>query len=459
MKIPVKALIFCWLTFVASAIYAHPGGHYSKADYFNTWQLANGKTVKGNFSMSVNNMVILEQAEGKFIAVPLSQLSSRYQTLAKIKINRLKRLNEEMVNSPYQAHSQTGHRYLEPLIAIVFSFLILAIMFAIARHVSYHKKRATWGIGCTLLLTAWVFYAFKPDYLLIPKSNPDEMDLAFAPYKPSVATSWDALNFYVSSNGIPNHNMMVGIKNWQQQVPLPQNYTGPNSWTIPLQPVYAANPLSTKRNFMRGAVAIAVNGIPIFNALNNRGEDSFSIGELDQWGGHCGKGDDYHYHAAPLSLQAQSGLKPIAFCLDGFAVYGNKEPDGANMLPLDSCHGHVYKNGVYHYHGTTNYPYVIGALRGVVKMDDASLAPENQIMPQAFTTPLRPPTRPLRGAVITDFKKLAANSFMLSYQVEGKPAYIGYSWDDSNHYTFNYIDPAGTKTTETYVRKPRPPKR
>jgi hypothetical protein len=45
-------------------------------------------------------------------------------------------------------------------------------------------------------------------------------------------------------------------------VPIPQNYTGTNHWSIPLQPVYATTPMSTKTNFMKGAVAIAVNGIP-----------------------------------------------------------------------------------------------------------------------------------------------------------------------------------------------------
>ena len=122
---------------------------------------------------------------------------------------------------------------------------------------------------------------------------------------------------------------MIGITSWQQQVPISQPYTDNNSWSIPLQPAYATTPLSTKTNLMKGAVAIAVNGIPIFNALNNRGEDSYLIGELDNWGGHCGRGDDYHYHAAPLHLSTVNGLKPIAFAVDGFPVYGVKEPDGS----------------------------------------------------------------------------------------------------------------------------------
>lgn len=98
------------------------------------------------------------------------------------------------------------------------------------------------------------------------------MDSAFNDFKPAIVTRYDDQYYYVASSGIPAHNMMVGITSWQQQVPIPQAYTGSNSWSIPLQPVYASVPLSTKTNLMKGAVAIAVNGIPIFNALNNRGK-------------------------------------------------------------------------------------------------------------------------------------------------------------------------------------------
>ena len=64
--------------------------------------------------------------------------------------------------------------------------------------------------------------------------------------------------------------MMVGITNWQQQVPINKNYTSENSWAIPLHPKMAENPLSTKTNLLKGAIAVAVNGIPIFNPLNNK---------------------------------------------------------------------------------------------------------------------------------------------------------------------------------------------
>jgi hypothetical protein len=78
--------------------------------------------------------------------------------------------------------------------------------------------------------------------------------------------------------------------------------------------------------------------------------DALLDGQLDQWGGHSGRADDYHYHTAPLHLDAQTpDILPIAFALDGFAIYGSLEPDGAPMLPLDTNHGHFDAAGVYHY--------------------------------------------------------------------------------------------------------------
>ena len=66
---------------------------------------------------------------------------------------------------------------------------------------------------------------------------------------------------YVGSNGLPDHNMMVGITAWQQQVPLPQNYTGANAWQIPLAPMPAREPRSIKGQFLRGAMDGAAAGV------------------------------------------------------------------------------------------------------------------------------------------------------------------------------------------------------
>jgi hypothetical protein len=151
--------------------------------------------------------------------------------------------------------------------------------------------------------------------------------------------------------------------------------------------VIAATPVPVNpQHFIRGALALAVNGIPIFNPFTNTGVDALVDGQLDNFGGHSGRADDYHYHIAPLSLYSQtSPTMPIAFGLDGFPIYGSKEPDGSDMKALDANHGHYGSNGVYHYHGTTAYPYMIGSMVGKVT-EDATM----QIIPQATATPVRP---------------------------------------------------------------------
>ena len=216
------------------------------------------------------------------------------------------------------------------------------------------------------------------------------MAAAFAPYS-NVSTRFDSTYFYVESNSIPDHQMMVGIRTWNAQVPIPVSYTGTNAWSIPLQPQYAENPLSIETDFQRGAIAIAVNGVPIFNPINASGEHAKDLGELDDFGGHSGGAEDYHYHTAPLHLESTSGTKPIAYALDGFAIYGSLELDGSPMEPLDQYHGHEAADGSYHYHGTDEYPYLIGAMRGEVNLDRTFEAPNTQIEPQPRATPIRPP--------------------------------------------------------------------
>jgi hypothetical protein len=103
----------------------------------------------------------------------------------------------------------------------------------------------------------------------------------------------------------------------------------------------ATTPISARTALYRGAIALAVNGVPIFNALNNRGEDAYLAGELDEYGGHCGRGDDYHYHIAPVHLEKVVGKgKPIAYALDGFPIYGFTDADD-----LDAFNGRSRRMG------------------------------------------------------------------------------------------------------------------
>ncbi|NDC54005.1 MAG: YHYH protein [Planctomycetia bacterium] len=260
------------------------------------------------------------------------------------------------------------------------------------------------------------------------------------------ATRRDDRWLYVESNGIPDHPLMVGIRNWQQQVPLPQPYTGDNAWQIPLRPVPAKQPASTKNRFLRGAIALAVNGIPIFNPLNNRGEDALAIGELDDYGGHCGRADDYHYHVAPLHLEKVVGKgMPIAYALDGYPVYGSTEPDGSPMKPLDACGGHEDDAGGYHYHAIKKYPYLIGAFRGEVVERDG------QVDPQPRAQPVRPAQPPLRGATIVGYESLAPDTRKVVYEVGGRKGSVEYTVAGDGSAQFTFTDPSGQQTTESYT--------
>ncbi|MEA3207695.1 MAG: hypothetical protein QOE70_752 [Chthoniobacter sp.] len=297
-----------------------------------------------------------------------------------------------------------------------------------------------------------------------PASRPAQAAI-FEAFAPRVSVRWDARFLFVESNGLPSHGMMVGITNWQQQVPLPQPYTGANAWQIPLSPVPAKVPLSIKGRFLRGAIALAANGIPIFNPQNNRGEISGEIGELDQWGGHCGRADDYHYHAAPLHLESVVGKgRPIAYALDGYAIFGLAEPDGAKPAGLDALQGHTTAALGYHYHASTAYPYVQGGFHGEV------VEAGGQVDPQPRAQPIREALPPARGAKIVGFETPAENTFKLSYELAGEKRAVLYAVQADGKVAFEFQNGREGTTKQIYTpregdrpgggrppRKPGPP--
>ncbi|MEY3990959.1 MAG: hypothetical protein RI985_2040 [Chloroflexota bacterium] len=264
--------------------------------------------------------------------------------------------------------------------------------------------------------------------------------LGFESFADRVTTSRDDTYLYVESNGLPSHPMMIGIRSWQQQLPLAQTYRGTNAWKVPLHPHPAVNPISAQRALYRGAIAIAVNGVPIFNALNNRGDDAYLAGELDNWGGHAGRADDYHYHIAPLHLQAFLGAdQPIAYALDGYAIYGLLEANGSEPVGLDAFNGHIGPDGVYH------YPYINGGMYGEVTVQD------DQIEPQPRLDPIRQPQQPLPGAVVTDFIQHDATHSTLVYTLNGQAYSIDYEQTDST-LNLQFHDTSGDHTESYRIR-------
>lgn len=276
--------------------------------------------------------------------------------------------------------------------------------------------------------------------------SPTATATIFEPFAPRVRVRAESEFIFVESDGQPAHNMMVGITAWQQQVPLPQPYVGNNAWRIPLHPRPSATPVSIRNRFLRGAIALAANGIPIFNPQNNRGEVSFDIGELDQWGGHCGRADDYHYHIAPLHLQEEIGPgRPIACALDGYLIHGLTEPDGTAPQKLDAFNGHETSALGYHYHASHTYPFVNGGFHGVV------VEREEQVDPQPRAQGVRPALTALRGAKIVGFEgKPGASPSKLTYTVNGRPASVTYSDLGGGRWKFQFANADGTTREEIH---------
>lgn len=293
----------------------------------------------------------------------------------------------------------------------------------------------------------------------------DLLARTFVRFQPSVRFWWNAESFMVGSDGMPAHGMMEGITAWQRQIPVPTYYFGTNQWRLPVEPVEAAHPQPiTSQTFLQGAIALAANGIPIFNPANNRGEISALIGELDQWGGHCGRADDYHYHAAPLHLTNVLGSSlPIAFAMDGYPIYGLTEPDGAAPVGLDSFRGHTNALGYYHYHASLSMPFVNGGFHGEVSVmvstnGQGEVASQAGVQPRV--SPVRPSGTPLNGAALKTFSRLGPDQYQLLYSVPATaPATNSWTYSldrTSGILRVTYLDSSGLRTTNYPNWKPAP---
>ena len=301
-------------------------------------------------------------------------------------------------------------------------------------------------------------FVLTATYLAATPGTAPAFAAPFQAFPDKVKVRWDDSYLYVEAKGLPDHPMMTGIKSWQQQVPMPQDYVGASAWRIPLKPVPAKEPMSAKNHFLRGAIALAANGVPIFNALNNRGDDALLVGELDDFGGHCGRADDYHYHVAPLHLEKKVGKgKPIAIALDGYAIYGLTEPDGATPGGLDAFNGHETKALGYHYHASKKYPYINGGFHGEVREI------EGQVDPQPSAKKVRQADayfeeKAIKGALIKSFTiDAAGREHALTYTLNGRPAAVRYAPNADGSWTFQYENPDGTKATVTYRPQSRGP--
>jgi phosphatidylethanolamine-binding protein (PEBP) family uncharacterized protein len=274
---------------------------------------------------------------------------------------------------------------------------------------------------------------------------PPALFAMFERFAPAVRVRSSEKFIFVESNGLPAHGMMVGITAWQQQVPLPQAYVGGNAWQIPLHPAPSPNPVSIRVGSCAGR-SRSRRMASRFSTRKTTAAKSPLRSASSTSGGHCGRADDYHYHVAPLHLQAVLGPQlPVAVALDGYPIYGLAEPDGSEPKQLDACNGHETSSLGYHYHASTKYPYVNGGFHGLV------VEREEQVDPQPRAQGVRPAQPPLRGARIVGFKSSAdGRQFDLQYTVGGWTGAVGYRAVADGAWEFSFTGAGGAAREETF---------
>jgi hypothetical protein len=173
----------------------------------------------------------------------------------------------------------------------------------------------------------------------------------------------------IAGNGIPDHAYGPFPGRGNPNSVRQQDYR----FRIPMAPREAerAAPLPM------GPVAVALNGIPFYNPYNAEGRNAVEgpFAEVfDACAGHPDPRGRYHYHQTPhCLLQQRPDLMKggvVGWAFDGYEIRGPMEADGSRPAGLDECNGHRGADGLYHYHLTATFPYVMGCYRGQVAREN-----------------------------------------------------------------------------------------
>ena len=263
-----------------------------------------------------------------------------------------------------------------------------------------------------------------------------------AGFNDSVGVTCDDNYAYITSSTYPDHDLMNGITGTNEQIPVPAvDYAAP----IKLNPV-----LSDVLTSIDAAVGVAVNGVPIYDYSAagdldiynyDAGLDTLVLGQLDTCGGHAGRGDDYHYHAAPTCMQdAMSNLSDdsiLGWGYDGYPLYGDNNPDGSTISEdaLDVCNGQVDDDFGYRYHTSSDAPYIIQCLVGEI---DTSVLP--RVAPLSSTTPeMRSDLTPPQGGVINLSHTISEDGTRsMTYSYWGDEYYVHFSPSNSNKNCYDF---------------------
>jgi hypothetical protein len=168
---------------------------------------------------------------------------------------------------------------------------------------------------------------------------------------------------------------------------------------LPKMPAFAAQPSCVPM----GMIGVALNGVPIFNALDDGGRDAVAHEVQDLCNGHPQMEGEYHYHGPSPCLPGATGNEMlIGFMADGFGLYSMYDAQGRELTDadLDACHGRVsdvlwdgQRIAMYHYVLTREYPYTVGCFRGtpVLTRHERRMGPPQGGPPPEGGSPGRPP--------------------------------------------------------------------
>jgi YHYH protein len=141
-------------------------------------------------------------------------------------------------------------------------------------------------------------------------------------------------------------------------------------YALPAAPTPAAQPSCVPM----GPIGIALNGVAIFNALDDGGRDAVAHEVQDLCDGHPQPTGQYHYHGpSPCMPQASARDALVGYALDGFGITSMFDAEGHiyTNADLDACHGltsPIIWDGktvsMYHYVLTQEFPYTVGCFRG-----------------------------------------------------------------------------------------------
>ncbi len=234
-----------------------------------------------------------------------------------------------------------------------------------------------------------LFFAFVMAFAVLSCSkqqeetgtNPVAVPAVYLKIYGATSITNDGIYVTIKTNGVPDHkSVYYPVANALYEAFSGTTFGGntfvknPNTiatqtltFKIPVNAAVATTHAATPL----GPIGVAINGVPLFNQYAGPNNQALTgeIASFDKYYGHPQQTGQYHYHVEPLYLTTIKSVKSglMGFLLDGFPVYGPQEENGTvvTSASVDAYHGHThatldYPNGIYHYHFTSDAPYLNG---------------------------------------------------------------------------------------------------